>query len=403
MVIEVTREEIFAQIWQRPMTKVAADYGISDVALKKICVKHRIPVPSRGYWAKKAAGKPVRHSHFRVVSDPTIEHIVIRGSGQQDLPEDVKIARAAAKQREKLAANRVEVDPLPEALNPRVARTVSKLQRAKPDGRGLAIATGPEHFDVEVGPASIGRVAAILTTLVTAAAERGMKVVKGNRALVFQVDDEPIDLKITEHVSRTKHVPTDAELEALQQWRDRQERNAQSGRADWTPRPVPPEWDHGPSGLIRAELNVNRYIGRGLRRSFGDGKTQRLEGQINAILEAFTVWSAAIKQKRVDDERREQERREAKARQAEERRVAALEKKRIEALHRDLDRRRLRNEVLAFVADVESRLGNGEYENPDAVRAWIAWVHDYSDRLDPLHNGLPSLLQFDDFNRWELF
>lgn len=36
---ELTREELFKQIWARPMTKVAAEYGISDVALKKICTK----------------------------------------------------------------------------------------------------------------------------------------------------------------------------------------------------------------------------------------------------------------------------------------------------------------------------------------------------------------------------
>lgn len=44
-----TRQEIYDQVWTRPMTKVAAELGISDVALKKICVKLRIPVPGRGY------------------------------------------------------------------------------------------------------------------------------------------------------------------------------------------------------------------------------------------------------------------------------------------------------------------------------------------------------------------
>ena len=57
---EVTREDRFTQVWERPKTKVSADYGISDVAMKKICDKHRIPVPGGGYWAKKEAGKPVQ-------------------------------------------------------------------------------------------------------------------------------------------------------------------------------------------------------------------------------------------------------------------------------------------------------------------------------------------------------
>ena len=40
MLIELTREERFRQVWVRPITKVAADNGISDVALKKIRDKH---------------------------------------------------------------------------------------------------------------------------------------------------------------------------------------------------------------------------------------------------------------------------------------------------------------------------------------------------------------------------
>lgn len=49
MPTKLMRDELFNQVWKRPMTKVAAEYGISDFALKNICVKHRIPVPGRGH------------------------------------------------------------------------------------------------------------------------------------------------------------------------------------------------------------------------------------------------------------------------------------------------------------------------------------------------------------------
>jgi hypothetical protein len=39
------------------MKTVAASIGISDVALAKHCKKANIPVPERGYWARKNAGK----------------------------------------------------------------------------------------------------------------------------------------------------------------------------------------------------------------------------------------------------------------------------------------------------------------------------------------------------------
>jgi hypothetical protein len=47
-------------VWSQPMTKVAEGFGISDVALKKICEKHRVPMPARGYWAKKNLAPEVR-------------------------------------------------------------------------------------------------------------------------------------------------------------------------------------------------------------------------------------------------------------------------------------------------------------------------------------------------------
>jgi hypothetical protein len=57
---ELTREQLFDLIWLKPLTTIAADLGISDVALLKRCRKLNLPTPRRGYWAKVAAGIPVR-------------------------------------------------------------------------------------------------------------------------------------------------------------------------------------------------------------------------------------------------------------------------------------------------------------------------------------------------------
>lgn len=56
----LTREELYALVWDKPVTSIASDFGISDVAVAKHCKKHDVPRPSRGYWAKKEAGKNPR-------------------------------------------------------------------------------------------------------------------------------------------------------------------------------------------------------------------------------------------------------------------------------------------------------------------------------------------------------
>ena len=53
------RQKIYEEIWAEPIRHVAKRYSMSDVGLGKICKKLKIPRPGLGYWAKKAAGKPV--------------------------------------------------------------------------------------------------------------------------------------------------------------------------------------------------------------------------------------------------------------------------------------------------------------------------------------------------------
>jgi hypothetical protein len=53
------REKIYEEIWAEPILHVAKRYSMSDVGLGKVCKKLKIPRPGLGYWAKKAAGKPI--------------------------------------------------------------------------------------------------------------------------------------------------------------------------------------------------------------------------------------------------------------------------------------------------------------------------------------------------------
>jgi hypothetical protein len=57
--LRLTREELYHLVWVKPMTQVAQQFEISDRAMAKICAKKQVPVPPRGYWAKKSAGKDV--------------------------------------------------------------------------------------------------------------------------------------------------------------------------------------------------------------------------------------------------------------------------------------------------------------------------------------------------------
>lgn len=54
------RSELFRRVWETPMLKLATELGLSGPGLAKVCRRHDIPVPPRGYWAKLQAGKRVQ-------------------------------------------------------------------------------------------------------------------------------------------------------------------------------------------------------------------------------------------------------------------------------------------------------------------------------------------------------
>jgi ankyrin repeat protein len=65
------RERLYQEVWSEAAQKVAARYKISGVMLGKVCRQLNVPKPPRGYWAKRAAGKPVpRRPRLRPLATP---------------------------------------------------------------------------------------------------------------------------------------------------------------------------------------------------------------------------------------------------------------------------------------------------------------------------------------------
>ncbi|HUR35948.1 MAG TPA: hypothetical protein VM032_19230 [Vicinamibacterales bacterium] len=54
-----TRQSLYDLAWSEPLQSLSKKLAISDRGLAKICTAANIPVPARGYWAKRQAGKPV--------------------------------------------------------------------------------------------------------------------------------------------------------------------------------------------------------------------------------------------------------------------------------------------------------------------------------------------------------
>ena len=100
-------------VWTTPITKLAKDFGLSDVGFSKICRKHQIPLPPRGHWAKVASGQRIRQSPLpNPQNDPDIE--IVRRDPDLNMQ---RLALKTSQERRQLAETEVGEITIPEELS----------------------------------------------------------------------------------------------------------------------------------------------------------------------------------------------------------------------------------------------------------------------------------------------
>ena len=55
----MTREGLYALVWETPREQIAQRLGISAARLRKMCQDYSVPALTPGYWTKRAYGKAV--------------------------------------------------------------------------------------------------------------------------------------------------------------------------------------------------------------------------------------------------------------------------------------------------------------------------------------------------------
>jgi hypothetical protein len=157
--ITMSREELYALVWETPMRRLASRFGFSDVGLAKICKKHRIPRPARGHWARLEFGQSVPKARLPILA-PGEEHLQRVLLDPQEPPQPG---------RERVPRPQPVRLPVPEVLsNPHrlVEITGKSLRGAKADDCGLLHPRAQAALNVVVGPDSVDRAMRILQALI---------------------------------------------------------------------------------------------------------------------------------------------------------------------------------------------------------------------------------------------
>jgi hypothetical protein len=372
-----TREEFYELVWSKPLTHLAKEFAISDVALHKICRKHGIPNPPLGWWAKKAAGKKVEQTPLPKAKAGAADRITIANA---DLCRE-SAALASVREQARILASEGDDS---EATPPHsiVERTLAKLRKAKPSDIGIVAVDGAGLVKCEVAVSSIDRLAVALPRIVRAASLQGFDLAAGEGPAEFKFKAETVGFSITESIRREKHVLTDAERAKEEAWERKRERAARQNSWDdvFFDRPRFPEWDFHPTGQLSFELE-QVYVLRGSapRRSFRDAKVQRLENMASDIAVGLAVLAAAkteerlrreAEQRRIEEESRRRELA-ARIKHVEDRRTAGLG-----AVLSELDELdRLRRLIAMLTEEVSA-------EPTPRLSVFLAWAKEHLEKLE---------------------
>ena len=371
-----TRQELYGLAWSQPMIKTAASLGLSDIGLTKICRKNGIPVPGRGYWRKLETGGKVRKTPLGRRKDETTITIEVRS-----MPEETIESEAVESQKkfELAPENRIRVCETLDRPHLITAATRKALQHQKPDEYGRIKFESPQAFPFRVATASADRALRILDTLLKALQGRGYTSIAGaserERARVM-VNGEAIRFSIEEPSQRKAHRLSEEE---------------KSRQAKGTLYYVQ-AYDYVPTGKLTLKLDTP--YSSGLPASFSDTARQSVDERLNDVIVAMVriaEWEKAARRRQEEKQRRLDEENEKRAsvirRQQEE--AASLKR-----LHQDADAWNTAERIRRYIAAVEARAREtgADISLGGAHHEWACWANAQADRIDPLRESPPSIL-----------
>ena len=372
--ITLTRAELYEKVWTSPMQKLANEFGLSDVGLAKLCRRHDIPLPGRGYWARIQFGQKPGRAPLPAPKEPRRDTIRIFPSepkGREDLMPDVVAVFPTIE----VAENRLITHP--------VARRIERsMARKTMDDRGILATRQGRDVPFKLTAGGLHRALSLIDALFTALDESKHTFEwpsPYNTPLKIVSDGEKLQFTITEVVERQEHKPTKEELAR------------QKEDAWWRP----PRWDYAPTSRFKLTLMSSEYAN--ISQSWTDGKRRKLDICMREVLVTCHKMTAAIKKEREDRAERERRWKEEEKRRLEEAaRKAEYDRKAkgIKELARAWQESNLlRNFAAALQAEVVAATDLPEDTKHD-LQAMVEWSVRNADYVDPLTDLKWTLGQF---------
>ncbi len=341
------------------MRKLAKELGLSDVGLAKLCKRHQIPRPGRGYWQRIQMGRNPLRVPLPALEESNLE--VIEITVQERLVPDQDSVRKIT-----VLADQPITHPL-------VLRTRKLLSRANAnrDERGLLIPKSGRVSHVQVSAAALPRALQILDALFRALEEEGyiLSWPEGDAAeLTVRAQEEMLGLTISEVVEAKLGTPTNpGTVQQKGSW--------------WLSRPRP---EYQPTGRLALTVEGAGFLN--IRRKWSDGKKQRVEECLGKFLAGASLAVRLLKKQREERLRLEREWEERRRRQEEERRRQAEYERKAQVVRKLANAWReselVREFLKAFLSACQEQVLSGERQQE--AQALVEWATNHANSVDPL-------------------
>lgn len=348
--VTLTRSELHIAVWETPLLLLAKQWGISDVALGKACRRLQIPLPGRGYWAKKNSGPKAGLLSLPPPKSGTPETVTFNGH----------VARSVQQKRAVLAKQHTpslfELADDTRKPHPLIRQIRDKAKSNKErDGR---LYFGRSCIDLQVS---------------TPALERALNLLD---ALFHQLSDEAIQvLVVPDERARTVALVDGEKIAFRMLEKRRQIYNPQAVKNQWASK-----FSLEPTGILRFE--ITHFLGYGIKHAWEDGKSRRLDHLLLEV--AGSLKECATREKEWRQKRAADEARREKAlleRREQQHQLQVLRQKRMQLIRhaRNVERAKLIREMCKAVDESAGEI----------AMAWVAWARAEADAIDPLVCHIP--------------
>ncbi len=361
----LTRAELYEKVWSTPMQRLANEFGLSDVGLAKVCRRHDIPLPGRGYWARIRFGQKPERAALPALKEPRLDTI-------RAFPSKPKVREDMVLKEQEVIPTIAVADDRP--INHPIARRIERsMSRTTTDDRGLLATKKGRSVPLKLTAEAVTRALRVLDTLFTVLddAKHALQWPSPyNTPPKIVTEGEKLQFMITEAIERKERKPTSEELE---------QRKSNSW---WRPR----QWDYTSTGRLKLTLESCEYLG--ISYSWADGKRRKLDTCIGEVLITCQKMATAIKKERENRARYQRDLERQRVRELEERQRQEEYLRRSEVIKKAAVSLELSQDIRRLVVCLGStnKIHELSHDCFADFKQMLEWCTEYANSLDPTNH-----------------